>query len=375
MDDKLNVLVIGASGSGKSTLIKSVAGVDDSCLLSSTKNIDVYESSIWPIKCIDTKGFEYKLFEQLKTISQIKKYSRSELKRVKSSNSDNLGIDVVWYCIDGTSRRTFEYNINLMKKALKKWNNIPVIVVVTKSYSSTDIEDNVKLIKSVFSRVKGINLKKVIPVVALEYVIDENVSVLPKGVDELCVETLNYKEEAKLIKVQNMIFEQKKKSSNGVIIGATSAAMVVGIVPIKIPDAAVLVPIELGLTKKIFNIYDVDYSDMLVQTIVGGSIITSIAKFIVHHIPIVGPVINSVVAGVTVYALGEGLVAAGIAIKTGKLDPNKVDETVNFIKDTASSSEIIDSTISYFQKNSDDFKNLKANDIFKSIKKSINNKK
>lgn len=75
---KMNVLVLGNSGAGKSTLIKAISGAEVKTAVggSVTQKIDVYESTTWPIRCIDTKGFEYKWLEQQKTIRQVKKYTK-----------------------------------------------------------------------------------------------------------------------------------------------------------------------------------------------------------------------------------------------------------------------------------------------------------
>lgn len=73
-NQKMNILVLGASGAGKSTLIKAISGTEVMTGVGegNTQKIDVYESATWPIRCIDTKGFEYKILEQIKTIHQIK---------------------------------------------------------------------------------------------------------------------------------------------------------------------------------------------------------------------------------------------------------------------------------------------------------------
>ena len=63
--EKMNVLIVGNSGAGKSTLIKAIAGVEVQPGVGEavTQNISVYESSTWPIRFIDTKGFEHDVFE------------------------------------------------------------------------------------------------------------------------------------------------------------------------------------------------------------------------------------------------------------------------------------------------------------------------
>ena len=64
-NQKMNVVVLGISGAGKSTLIKSISGNEIVTGIGEgqTQRVDVYESSTWPIRCIDTKGFEYSLLE------------------------------------------------------------------------------------------------------------------------------------------------------------------------------------------------------------------------------------------------------------------------------------------------------------------------
>ena len=156
-DKKMNVLVLGASGAGKSTLIKAISGTEVVTGVGegNTQNVDVYESSTWPIRCIDTKGFEYKIIEQWKTIYQIKKFTK---KQISSKNSkEDVGIDVVWYCVEGTSRRTFSHNIDLMNKAIQGWKDIPVFVVITKSYSEVDIPENIKAVQQAFEKAKKKN--------------------------------------------------------------------------------------------------------------------------------------------------------------------------------------------------------------------------
>ena len=70
--EKMNVLILGNSGAGKSTLIKAIAGVEVQTGVGEavTQKISIYESSIWPFRLIDTKGFEYDRLAQMKTIHQ-----------------------------------------------------------------------------------------------------------------------------------------------------------------------------------------------------------------------------------------------------------------------------------------------------------------
>lgn len=375
---KMNVLVLGGSGAGKSTLIRSISGIEVITGVGegNTQKIDVYESNTWPIRCIDTKGFEYSVFEQWQTIRQVKKYTKEQLSNKKYSS--DTGIDAVWYCVEGTARRTFLHNIMLMNKAIKGWKNIPVFAVITKSYSEIDIPENIEAVQQAFAKSSSVNLKKIIPVVAEEYVINEEVRVAPKGIEELCLQTLDCIDEAKKINQENrarMVLEQKRFTANGTVVGATASAVIIGAVPVPFPDSVILMPLETGLTKIIFKIYGVDYSVELVTAIVGSTMITTVAKTILKSIPIAGAVVNGVVAGAIVFALGESVIAAAEAIYTEKLDPTKINETVEFISEKVKNSAIVGATISYFEKNADELQNKKPKEIFDSIVKSINKNK
>ena len=374
-DKKMNILVLGASGAGKSTLIKAISGTEVVTGVGegNTQNIDVYESETWPIRCIDTKGFEYKIIEQWKTIYQIKKFTK---KQISSNNSkEDVGIDVVWYCVEGTSRRTFSHNIDLMNKAIQGWKDIPVFVVITKSYSEVDIPENIKAVQQAFEKAKKKNnLRMIIPVVAEEYSINDDVMVPPMGIDELCVETIKCLDEAKRINKANrnsMILKQKRYTAHGLVVGSTTSAAVIGAVPIPFSDSFILVPLETALTKAIFKIYGVKYSNDLVTSIVGSTMITNIAKQVLKAIPIVGAPANAIVGGVFVFALGEAVIVASEAIYSGKLDPTKIDETVKFIVDKIKENPILDYTTKYLEENKDIIVSKKPKEILNDIIKGI----
>ena len=279
-DGKMNVLVLGNSGAGKSTLIKAISGIEVQTGVGegNTQKIDVYESSTWPIRCIDTKGFEYSKLEQFKTIWQVKKFTREQVALSQKDQDGGVGIDAVWYCIEGTARRTFSYNIEMMNRAVRKWKNIPVFVVITKSYSEADIEENIQAVRSAFAKNNHINLQAIIPVVAEAYQINDETVVTPRGIDVLCSATLDRSEMAISISEENknrMILEQKRFTANALVTGATAAAIVVGAAPVPFADSLILVPLETGLTKGILKVYGVEFTGELITSIVGSTAITN----------------------------------------------------------------------------------------------------
>lgn len=373
----MNVLVLGASGAGKSTLIKAISGTEVMTGVGegNTQRIQVYESQTWPIRFIDTKGFEYNFLKQLQTIHQIKKYTKQQ---ASETDENNPGIDAVWYCVDGTVRRMFADNIELMNKAIKGWKNVPVFSVLTKSYSEKDIPENIEAIQQAFAKSKSVNLKKIIPVVAEEYAINDEVTVMPKGIEELCVQTLDCVDEAKAINKENrerMVLLQKRYTANAVTAGAAGSAAVVGAIPFDFADAIVLVPLETALTKGIFKVYGVNFSGELVSGIVGSAIITNIAKGIIKaltgKIPVAGAVLNGIVAAVVVEALGQSVIAASEAIYKGKLDSTQIDMVVDFVMEKTKENKIIGASVAYLESNADKLQGKKAKDIFEAIKNSI----
>lgn len=376
-NERMNVLLLGNSGAGKSTLIEAIAGrnVPTGIGEGVTQKISVYESDIWPMTLIDTKGFEYNPIQQLSTINQVKKFTKIQI------NAENgHGIDAVWYCIEGTARRTFSHNIDLMNRSIKGWKNVPVFAVITKSYSEPDEIENVEAVKESFYKTKNVNFKGVIPIVAKEFKITDDVSVSAKGLTELCTETLNCVEEAKQINEDNrnrLILEQKRFTAEATVTGATAAAAIIGAVPIPFPDSLILVPLETGLAKGVLKIYGIDFSGDLISAIVGSAAITSVAKTALNALKLVpnvaASVINAVVAGFFVFALGEAEIALSEEIYKGKIDKDKIDEAIDFVSDKLKNNAILGAAIKYLEENSDKLSGKSAKAIYAETMKAVKN--
>ena len=370
---KMNILVLGNSGAGKSTLINAISGVEVQTGVGegNTQKISVYESDTWPIRLIDTKGFEYNLWKQIKTINQIKKFTKEQISK---DEEDSVGIDAVWYCIEGTTRRMFTDNINMMNKSIRGWKNVPIFAVITKSYSETDVEDNKKAVYEAFAKGKKANLKDVIPVVAQAYIINDDMIVQPRGIEELCLATLECSDEAKKISEENkirMILQQKRYNANAVVVGVTTAGVVVGAVPVPFADSLILVPLETGLTKSILKIYGIEFSGDLVSAVVGSTAITSVAQTAVSSLKtipnIAASVINAVVAGFFVAALGEAVIGLSEAICRGVVDAEKIDSVVNFVVEKLKSNPVLGFVVKYIEENADKLKGKSAKEIYSTI--------
>ena len=129
-----NVLVIGNSGVGKSTLINSVLGIEKAKTGYGTSGItnelEIYESDAVPFRVIDTIGFEPTFFKEQKAINAVKKWSKASSK----NGQEDKQINVIWFCVDGTSRKLFPKAIESLSRATSIWKSVPVIVLESEKF-------------------------------------------------------------------------------------------------------------------------------------------------------------------------------------------------------------------------------------------------
>lgn len=361
-EKKMKILVIGMSGAGKSTLIKSVSGKDVKTGVGEavTRNTESYDCDVWPLSLIDTQGFEFNKIRQLKSVYQISSYI-----------SKNKGIQAIWYCIDSETKRVDTENIKLLSKSIKGWNNMPLFIVLTKSYSKLDIPANIEAVEKAFSNSKIKNIKGIIPIVAEDRKISEDVIVEKMGIEELCLKTIECWDEAVELGGENLkkILNKKRFFSQSITVASTASAAAVGAIPLNFADAAILVPLETGMTTAILWNYDIK-DKTIVSTVVGSQAITFVAKQVVSAIktiPGVGDIVNAVVAGIIVFALGETVTILGENIYEGKISVEDLENIASFISDKLEENPILQETISYFEKNADILNNKNAKQIINEI--------
>ena len=137
-----NVLVIGNSGVGKSTLINSVLGenmaVTSIGTEGTTKHLKLYDHPDVPFRLIDTAGFEPSFFKKRLAVGAVKKWSKDSAKK----GNINSSINVIWFCVDGMSSKLFPDTLKCLSEATAMWKTVPVIVVITKSFSQLEKQKN-----------------------------------------------------------------------------------------------------------------------------------------------------------------------------------------------------------------------------------------
>ena len=334
-----NVLVIGNSGVGKSTLINSVLG--DNCAVTgfgtsgTTSRLEIYESNEIPFRIIDTIGFEPSWIKEMKAIHAVRKWSKASSK----TGQEDTQINVIWFCVDGTSRKLFPKAIKDLSHATSMWPSVPVIVVITKSYAVPERSENIEMVHNAFAQQKRYskNLKAVIPVVAQTYLLNDTAYAPPEGITELIDATnalLPEGLQAAQTDIANFKLNRKRMLAHGIVGTATAGAVVVGAVPISFPDALILSPIEVGELNALAYIYGIkndDAAKKFLNTIIDVGTVGAAAKAAISALKAIPginlgiSVLNAIIAGSIVAALGEGSIYAFEQVYLGKKSVEDID--------------------------------------------------
>lgn len=334
-----NVLVIGNSGVGKSTLINAI--VKENVAITgfgtegTTKELCIYEAEDIPFRLIDTVGFEPSFFKARKAVGQVKKWSKESVEE----EGGNKEIDIIWFCVDGTSSKLFSETLDNLTRATSIWPSVPVIVVITKSYSEADRVKNIEMVNSAFAKMKrSVNVKKVVPVVASVYKINDEYIVPNYGIEELVSltnELLPEGVQAAKADIARFKLNRKRIYAQSVVGTATTSAAVIGAVPIKIPDGTILAQVEMAEITALARIYGIkkdNGSAAFFETIIQIGTVGMLAKTAVSFLKtipnIAASVVNAVVAGAIVASLGEGCVYVFEQIYLGK----KTVEDIEWLK-------------------------------------------
>ena len=338
-NDKANILLIGNSGSGKSTLINAV--LDNKVAKTTlgergTERMEIYSSDSVPFRLIDSKGMEYGYLSQVNAKRQIEKWMKNNL----NENNKDKCVSMIWYCVDAMSARLFADNIKMLKSVTKFWRNIPVIVVLTKSYSEPQREEYEDIVfNQIEKHGKGkINVKGVFSVVSQEMPINENTVVPPYGLDSLVDRTIELTPEALKMAdsaIYNYKLNIKRKMAHGFTATVTAGSAVVGASPIPIADAVILVPAQTALVRGIAKIYGISTKDSdLIKTIVECGTVSIPARAAVSSLkaafPGVGNAINAIVAAVLSGAIGEITIVIMDKVYRGEIEENNLDWVKKF---------------------------------------------
>ena len=302
-----NILISGQTGVGKSTLINAVFRVplaEEGTGKPVTKNVQRYDVAGVPVTIYDTPGIELGhakkdvIREYLKTISDSRKAGPETV------------IHVAWYCIDAGQTRVQDYDVEIVGALAAE---VPVILVLTQCID----EDRAAALERTIAAEKLPIAGSPIRTLARERRVAGH-TIPPRGLEELVERTNDILPEAvrrAFTNAQGVVVRLKVNQARAVIGASSVAAAGIGAVPIPVPDAAVLMPVQLGMLASINAIFGIDMGSdravSLIRGLVGQGGVTVVGRQIAANLLKVIPgvsVINAAVAAALTAALGEAYI-------------------------------------------------------------------
>jgi uncharacterized protein (DUF697 family)/predicted GTPase len=298
----VNIIIAGRTGVGKSTLINAVFEGDFAVTGHGrpvTQSIKEITKDGIPLTIFDTKGLEmadYKnCFDELGQLIQSRNLKDADPMR---------HIHVAWLCVHEDGRRVEDAEIDLHNMLAK--HSIPVIGVITKARADNGFK----------SAVEGLlpKAKSIIRVRALPEELDEGYRLAAMGLKELVELTIGLIPEAvqrAFIAAQKVALQQKIDLANKIMVASAAGAATAGLTPIPFSDAAVIVPIQIGMLAKISALFGLPVSNDLLKsllftligttaaTVAGRAIVSGLLKFV----PGAGTAVGGAISGATAAAL------------------------------------------------------------------------
>ena len=302
-----NILVSGQTGVGKSTLINAVFRVplaDVGIGRPVTKRVQRHDVPGVPVTIFDTPGIE--LGHARREI--IRDYTRT-ITASRRGSSDDV-IHVAWYCIDAGQTRIQDYDVDIVRALAAE---LPVILVLTQCI---DEERAGALQQAILAERLPIDGQPVWTL-ARERVLAGHT--LPsRGLEELVERTNDILPEAvrrAFTNAQRVVIRLKANQARAVVGASSVAAAGIGAVPIPVPDAAVLMPVQLGMLASITAVFGIDMSNdravTLIRGLVGGGGVAVAGRQLAATLLKVVPgttLINASVAAALTAALGEAYI-------------------------------------------------------------------
>lgn len=326
----LNIIVAGKTGVGKSTLINSMfrenlaeTGIGKPV----TQHMRKISKKGVPLNIYDTKGFELGKDAQ----KEVKKEILDTIKSGLAGTDVNKAIHCIWYCINTASNRVEPEEIEWLRDLAREntTTEVPIIIILTQSISKPNAEAMKNLIED-----ENLDVVQVIPVLAQDYVVDEEYTKKAFGLDALLAvmtEVLPDELQDTLQNVQKASLKAKKLRAQTAVATATAAAFGEGFSPIPFADCALLIPTQVAMIAGITAIYGLDINKSIITafvssalgtggaTIAGKTIASNLLKLVPGAGTVLGGTISGGTAGLITTALGEAYILLMEAVYKGDL--------------------------------------------------------
>ena len=314
-----NLAVVGATGAGKSTLINSIFRANVAAVGNGrpvTPHVTKLERPGVPLAIYDTKGVE--LGDAADAVIAEFREIIAERRRLGVQEQ----IHAVWYCIRSHDKRIEDFQIALIRAFVDE--QLPVMVVLTQCLGPEDAEalEFAAVIAQqglptspgpapflTLAQPRKITAELTLPSFGLQELLDATFDVVPAAARDA------------LINTQRIDLERKTKRARGELAGFAATAAGIGATPIPFADAALLVPVQLGMLARICVVFGVEIKKETMlglvtaaagtggATAAGRYVATSLLKFVPGG-NVVGGAIRAGTAAALTTALGEAYVQA-----------------------------------------------------------------
>lgn len=180
-------------------------------------------------------------------------------------------------------------------------------------------------------------MRKIIPVVASTYQLNESAFAGPEGITELIDATNELLPEgmkASKNDIDNYKLSRKKVFAQSVVAASTTSGVIVGAVPIPYPDALFLSSIEFAEVSLLAKIYELNKNEetkKMINSIIEVGTISLAAKGVINMLKAIpginigASVLNAIIAGSIVAAIGEGSIYVFEKIYKGEKNATDID--------------------------------------------------
>ena len=344
---RFNLAVFGKTGVGKSTLVNAIFGEAVAATgigRPVTQGSHLYVHRTGKLGIYDTQGLEVgRDTDQI--VAELERFiEHSRLMPFPEQ------VHLAWYCVRATDRR-FEQTEGVFIRKLAEDLGLPVVLVLTQVPGRRDATGQLFVAPDVVELAEQIAQLE-LPVhegrpVLVNAVADPFTGVEQHGLLDLLDATFRLApSEATdaLVAAQKIDPARKAAAAEKAVRAASAAAAAAGFTPIPFADAAVLVPIQIGMMARIATIYDIpmqratvaSLAATTVTTQAGRAAATGLLKLVPGVGTIVGGAITGGVAGTITLAVGEawhrvciGMAEGGFQTVSGTLDSSLIQKVFN----------------------------------------------